>query len=164
MDTWAILLTIFLSVVCGVVSNLWTPHIKGFLTRGIKGYRKSKLDKYIEKYEVLKFYSEHPDLALRLAIEDIMKALYLSLIAVAFLLVIFLIKPKIPDNLQQYIPLLYSVPISMISFSSGMLSVSIKNMERSRKFKFRYEQELQDKINKIKEKSDVKKAEKEERP
>lgn len=74
MDKWNIVLTILISILCGVVANIGTPTITKLFTKGMSGYRSARLRKYKTYLEVILSHRNNTSVATLLLLRDIVQA------------------------------------------------------------------------------------------
>jgi hypothetical protein len=74
MDKWNTILTIVISIACGVIANVGTPIIRRLFTKGISGYRNARLREYKTILETVLSHKSNPSVVILLLLKDIFTA------------------------------------------------------------------------------------------
>jgi hypothetical protein len=72
MDKWTFIITVIISILCGIVANLGTPTIRRFLTKGFLGYRKARLNEYRSTLETILSFQKNPVVFIMFLLKDIL--------------------------------------------------------------------------------------------
>jgi hypothetical protein len=85
MNKWNAIITIVISIMCGVIANIGTPTIKRLFTKGISGYRNARLREYKTILETVLSHRGNPSVVIILLLKDFFTASLLLMVAILLL-------------------------------------------------------------------------------